>query len=104
MAVHLTLLIARLCSTFSGLENALRFPFQHVEEFAIAERPADGFGAAQPLDHLGIGLLGQEIREIGVALANRRERRDAVVTTAEMCTHAGPAPVARDRRGARAPG
>jgi hypothetical protein len=31
---------------FGGLENAPRFPFQHVEEFAIAARPADGLCAA----------------------------------------------------------
>jgi len=48
VTVHLTLLDAdaRLWSAFGRLENALRFPFQHVEEFAIAERPADGLGAA----------------------------------------------------------
>jgi len=27
------------------LENALRLPFQHVEESAIAYRPADGFAS-----------------------------------------------------------
>ena len=102
VTVHLTLLATRFWPRFGGPENAPRFPLQHVEEFAIAERSADGFGAAQLLDHLGIALLGQEIRKIGVALANRRERRDAVVPAAEVCAHAGPAPVARAIDEARA--
>src|SRR5438034_5568298 len=86
---------ARLRPAFGGAENPPCLPFKRAEEFAAAERPADGLGAAQPHDHLGIGLFGQEIREIRIALANRRARRDAVVPAAEMCTHAGPAPVAR---------
>jgi hypothetical protein len=41
VTVHLTLLDAPLRSAFGGLENALRFSLEHVEEFAIAERAAE---------------------------------------------------------------
>jgi len=53
--VHLILLNARLWPALGGLENAFRFPLQHVEEFAGAERPADGFGTAQPRERLDVG-------------------------------------------------
>ena len=69
MTVHLTLLDAdaRPWPAFGGPENAFRLSFKHVEEFAVAERPSDGLGSAQPRNHLGIGLFGQEIRKIRVA-------------------------------------
>lgn len=53
VTVHLSLFATRLRPAFGRAENPSCFPLEHVEELAIAERPADGLGAAQALDHLG---------------------------------------------------
>jgi len=48
VTVHLTFLAipARLRPSLGRLENALCLPLDHIQELRIAERTADGFGAA----------------------------------------------------------
>jgi hypothetical protein len=59
VTVHLTVPLApRLRPALGGPENASGLAFDRVEEFAIAEWPADALGAARPFDHVFVGLLG----------------------------------------------
>ncbi len=57
LTVHLTLPLRHLRPTFAWLENAPCLPFECVEEFCIAERAADGLGAAKAAEHVLVGLF-----------------------------------------------
>jgi hypothetical protein len=93
VTVHLILpwLRAALCRS----EHAAGGALDRGEEATLPERPADGFGAPQALDHAGFRRFVEKRRKIGEASLNRRPRGNAVVAARELRAHARPAPIPR---------
>jgi len=73
---------------------SVREPFDPCNEALFAERTADRFGGPQPRECEGVAQARKEAREIGNAIADGRQRRDAVVLACEVGAAARPAPIA----------
>lgn len=66
-----------------------------IPEGVAAERPADGFGLAQAVEHGRVGRCRDERGEVGDAVADGSDLGNAIVAAGEMGVDARPWPVLR---------